>query len=63
MFDDLDPISRSQVCQNHKLQIFLDTFPTGVVFFNQWYLVATCLKKIKHSMPYVTGVYLREKVT
>ena len=26
-FDDLDFISRSQVCQNHKLQIVIDSCP------------------------------------
>ena len=50
-FDELDLISRSQLCQNHKLQIvfrFLCTAVNGT-----WYMVATQIKKIKHSMCYV----------
>ena len=52
-FDDLDLISRSQVCQNHKLQIvfrFLSIVMHG----------ATHIQQLKHSMLYVTGRYLRD---
>ena len=38
-FDDLDLISRSQVCQNHKLQIvfgFLFTVVNGAWFLRTW---------------------------
>ena len=47
-FDDLDFISRSQVCQNHKLQTVFKFLSTVV----KWCMVATHFKKIKHSMPY-----------
>ena len=50
-FDDFDLTSRSQVRQNHKLQI---------VFRVLWYFVATHIEKIKHSLLCVTGVYLRD---
>ena len=54
-FDDLDHISSSQVCQNCKLKIVL-RFLSTVVY---WCMVATHIRKIKSSKPFVTGVYLR----
>ena len=55
-FDDLDLIARSQVCQNHKLQIVFRFLSTVV----QWCMVTTHVRKIKYSMLYVAGVYLRD---
>ena len=57
-FDNLDLISRSQVCQNHKLQIVARFFSTVV----RLCMVTTHIKMIKHSMPCVTGVYLRDVI-
>ena len=48
---DLDFIPRSQVCCNHKLQ---------KTFFRLLLLVATHIKKIKHSKLRASGVYLRD---
>ena len=58
-FDDLDLISRSQLYQNHKLQIVF-RFLSIVVY---WCMVATHIEKIKHSMLCVTDVYFRDIVT
>ena len=55
-FDDLDHISSSQVCQNCKLKIVL-RFLSTVVY---WCMVATHIRKIKSSKPFVTGVYLKK---
>ena len=49
-FDDLDLISRSQVCQNHKLQILFRFLSTVL----EWWMVVTYIKKIKHNMLCVT---------
>ena len=56
-FDNHDLISRSHICQNHKLQIVfcLDSCP---LLLKQC-MVATHIKKIKHNVLCVTGVYLR----
>ena len=51
-FDDLDLISRSQVCQIRKLQV--------VFRFLSTCLVPAHIKKIKHSMLHVTVVFLRD---
>ena len=54
--DEFDLISRSQVCQNHKLLIvfrFLSTLVYGC-------MVAMHIKKIKQRMLCVTGVYLKD---
>ena len=53
-FDDLDLISRSEVCQNQKLPIVF-RFLSSVVY---WYVVSTHIKKIRHSLLCVTGVHL-----
>ena len=55
-FDDLDLISRSQVCRNHRLQIVFTSFSVVV----KWCMVGAYIKKIKHIMLSVTGVYLRD---
>ena len=55
-FYDLDLISRSQVCQNHRLRIVFSFLPTVV----QWCMVTTYIKKIKLSILCVTDVYLRD---
>ena len=55
-YDDLDLISRSQVCQNHRLQIafrFLSAVVNGAC-------LPTHIEKVKHSMLCVAGVYLRD---
>ena len=53
-FDDLDLISRSQVCQNHNLQIVLDSC---LLLLNCAWLLHI-LKKIEHSMLRVPDVDL-----
>ena len=53
-FDDLDLASRSQMCQNRKL--FLDSCPAWF----EYCMVLTDIKKIRHSMRCVTGVYLKD---
>ena len=55
-FNDLDLISRSQVCQYHKLDCFLDNCP---VYLKRC-MVATHFEKISHSILCVTDVYLRD---
>ena len=45
-FDDPGLISRSHVCQNHKMQIVFEFLSTVV----QRCMVATHIKKIKHSI-------------
>ena len=53
-FDDLVLISRSQVYQNHKLQVVFRFFvSTGV-------MVHGCTEKIKHSVFCAAGMYLRD---
>ena len=55
-FDDLDLISRPQVCQNYKLQTVFRFLPT----IDQWCMVATYMRKIKRCVLCVTVVYLRD---
>ena len=51
-----DHISRSQVCQNHKLQTVFRLFFT--VLNDAWF--AAHIRKIKQSIFCVTGLYLRD---
>ena len=57
-FDGLDLISRSQVCQNYTQQTVF-RFLSSVVALC---MVATHIKKMKHSMLYVTVMYLRDTI-
>ena len=55
-FDDLDLITRSQIYYSHKLEIVFRFLSTVV----EWWMVATHIQKIKHSMLCVTGVYFKD---
>ena len=48
-FDDIDFISRSQVCQNHRLQILFRFLSTVV----DWCNIAIHIRKIKHSITHI----------
>ena len=45
--NDLDHVSRPQLCQNHKLQIMCCIFVSAVV---QTFMFAKYIKKVKHNM-------------
>ena len=56
-FDDLDHDSRSQVCENHKVHFLLLLLFVHCSLNGAWLLH---IKKLKHSLLCVTGVYLRD---
>ena len=58
-FDDLDLVSRSEMCQNHTLQIvFMILVHRSLNIVTGSY--KTYMKKIRHSKFFVAGVYLRD---
>ena len=60
-FDVLDLALRSDVCHNHELQIPVLDFCLLFPLLLERFMIATYIKKIKHGMFCVSGVYLRKK--
>ena len=63
-FDDLDHVSRLQVCQSHRLQMLLDSCPLSFKHCIVLTLpppVFAYIKKVRHSMLCVTGVLFKKQ--